>query len=59
MNKLKPCPFCGEPVFIEDYLDNHIRDRHRVYCVNCKTYLELNTMWHDKSKLIEIWNKRV
>lgn len=60
MEKMKPCPFCGnEFPTIEKY---YYGDIYRVACPQCQTYFGCDcTAGHDKSKekTIERWNTRV
>lgn len=59
-HELKPCPFCGEKVFLygfEDYkdIDRKSTPYYYVKCGNCGA-----TVWgdEDKEKAVEAWNRR-
>ena len=55
MDKLKPCPFCGNPAY--DHISYHIhaqKQRHIVKCTKCNASME----YRDKKSAIKAWNTR-
>jgi hypothetical protein len=59
MAKLKPCPFCGQPVRIETYFRRvsicHFPDSKKD-CIIARNN-ELRN-YHSKNKATKVWNKR-
>lgn len=55
-NELKPCPFCGTPVEVDE--DKFIRgdSLFRIECMGCGIH---SGAFDDKNELIEVWNRRV
>lgn len=55
MDKLKPCPFCGN--FAYDHITHNYRIcklRHIVKCTKCNASME----YRDKKSAIKAWNTR-
>lgn len=58
MNKLKPCPFCGEEADIETmYMGLTLA--FRVYCKNIYHCSVKQINWNTEKDAIKAWNKRV
>lgn len=55
MDKLKPCPFCGNSAY--DHITYNFRickSRHTVKCTKCNVSME----YRDKKSAIKAWNTR-
>lgn len=63
MNKVKPCPFCGEPgVLLKRISFNDSYDNNVEYDIGCLTkgcFLENGgDYWLPEEKIIKLWNNR-
>lgn len=56
MNKLKPCPFCGETPHIGEGFSPSIHRGFNVQCNNCDLIFGLKGT---KRAIIAAWNRRV
>lgn len=48
--ELKPCPFCGEEAKLKEIAGR--------YAIECSKHCAGTVIKNDKSKVIEIWNRR-
>lgn len=57
MAKLKPCPFCGEPVHL-DTAYSYFRI-NTIYCEKCDCVFTLDAFNATVKQIVEAWNRRV
>lgn len=56
LEKLKPCPFCGdEHPFVNKIKTNFFEDRYAVMCENCQS---MGKYCKTEDQAIEAWNRR-
>lgn len=57
MTELKPCPFCGSEVVVDN---NKYTKVYSIACGNPECYLSVSTLPCQTSKeAIDIWNRRI
>lgn len=56
MTELKPCPFCGGHVHLDDAY-SYFRD-FVLYCESCYMIFTIDSICITKEELIESWNQR-
>lgn len=56
MPELKPCPFCGGYVHLDDAY-SYFRD-FVLYCESCGMIFTIDSICITKEELIEAWNQR-
>jgi len=57
--ELKPCPFCGSPVTLEEREETK-EMYYDICCSNAGCYLEFGADWNiEKKPLIKMWNNRM
>ena len=60
MPELKPCPFCGEVVFVRfnKSVPYETDDYFYMVCNDCSAEIRFADYDHDKDKAIAAWNNR-
>ena len=56
MTELKPCPFCGGYVHLDE-VSSYFLD-FALYCEGCDMVFTLDSIYATKADLIEVWNQR-
>jgi len=56
--KLKPCPFCGGEVTLEEMETHPEYKYYEIYCYKCRLVIKHNFDPEFKTKLVKLWNRR-